>query len=487
LLTVPLPRLDALEPAVSDQIREQYRSFIDLATGKPSTRALTDAYGSMGQLLHVYEFLEGAEASYRNASRLSPDDGRWPHLLGYLCQQTGRLEEAATFYVAARKLEPGDRAATAYLGFVYLGLNRLTEAEQQFRSITETFPAVARQGLGEVALRQGTFADAVVHLGAALERAPQAASIHYSLAMAYRGLGRMDEARSHLRQRGAGELRPADSIVDGLQALLRGERAHVIQGRRAYEAGRFPEAADAFSTAVAVSPASVAARVNLGMALAQTGDASGAREQLEAALRLDANNVTAHASLGMLLVRRRNDVEAVDHLRAAFSRSSNEAGVGDALIQALLRLGRDDEAIDVLTRAESFSGENEDALLRLSILLSDRERYRDAIELLEEAQRQFPDRPRTTTTLARFLAAAPDLSLRDGSRALALATRVYESQPLPAHGETVALALAELGRCTEASAWLERAVEQARRDGDVSAATRLRGQAPRYSTTPCRP
>jgi tetratricopeptide (TPR) repeat protein len=453
LLTVPLPRLDELEPAVSDQIREQHRSFIDLTAGKPATKALAEAYGSMGQLLHAYEFLEGAEASYRNASRLDPGEGRWPHLLGYLCQQTGRLDEAAGFYREASRLQPHDRAAAAHLGAVYLELNRLSEAGQQFRGLTEIFPAVARQGLGEVALREGKFAEAIDHLAAALQRAPQASSIHYSLAMAYRGLGRMDQARAHLQQRGPGALRPADPIVDGLQTLVRGERAHVIQGRRAYEAGRFQEAADAFSKAVAASPTSVAARMNLGVALAQTGES----------------------------------VEAADHLRAAFGLSSNEVGVGSALIQVLLRLGRDDEAIDILARAGSFSGDDEDTLLRLSILLSDRERYPEAIELLNESQLQFPDRPRATTTLARLLAAVPDVSLRDGSRAVALAMRVYESQPLPVHGETVALALAELGRCTEASAWLQKAVEQAQRDGDVSAATRLRSQASRYGGDTCRP
>jgi Flp pilus assembly protein TadD len=487
LIAVPLPRLDELELAVSDQIREQYRSFIDLTTGKPATKALAEAYGSMGQLLHAYEFLDGAEASYRNASRLAQDDGGWPHLLGFLCQQTGRLDEAAGFYREASRLQPGDRAAAAQLGAVYLELNRLSEAGQQFRGITEIFPAVARQGLGEVALREGKFAEAIDHLAAALQRAPQASSIHYSLAMAYRGLGRMDQARAHLQQRGPGELRPADPIVDRLQTLVRGERAHVIQGRRAYEAGRFQEAADAFTKAVAVAPTSVAARVNLGMSLAQAGDASGAREHLEAALRLDADNTTAHAGLGMLLLRRGSDVEAADHLRAAFRRSSNEAGVNNALIQVLVRLGRDDEAIDILARAGSFSGDDEDTLLRLSILLSDRERYPEAIELLNESQLQFPDRPRATTTLARLLAAVPDVSLRDGSRAFALAMRVYESQPLPVHGETVALALAELGRCTEASAWLQKAVEQAQRDGDVSAATRLRSQASRYGGDTCRP
>ena len=64
------------------------------------------------------------------------------------------------------------------------------------------FPAVARRGLGDVALRERKFAEAIEHFRAVLDRVPQAVAIHYSLAMAYRGLGRMDEARAHLQRRG---------------------------------------------------------------------------------------------------------------------------------------------------------------------------------------------------------------------------------------------------------------------------------------------
>lgn len=488
LLAVPIPQLDDLEPAVSDQIREQHRSFVDLTAGKrASTRELADAYGSLGRLFHVYEFFDAADASYRNAMRLAPDEARWIHLRGYLYQQTGRLEDAVDLYVDASRVQPGDRAAAAHLAEVYLGLNRLREAKQQFESVVTVFPAVVRHGLGEVALREGKFQEAIDHLTAALERAPQASSIHYSLAMAYRGLGRLEEARSHLRQRGPGELRPADPIVDELQMLLRGERAHVIQGRRAYESGQFQDAADAFAKAVQAAPTSVAARVNLGMALAQIGNAAAAMEHLDAALRLDAGNVTAHASLGMLFARLRRDLEAVEHLRAAFSREPDEVGVSGELIRVLLRLGRDDEALEALAQAGSFSADDEGAILRLSLLLSDRERYRDAIALVDGAHQRFPDRTRTATTLARFLAAVPDVSLREGSRALALATQVYESQPSPAHGETVALALGELGRCAEAAGWLQGAIERAERDADAAEAARLRTEVSRYRGDSCRP
>jgi hypothetical protein len=113
--------------------------------------------------------------------------------------------------------------------------------------------------------------------------------------------------------------------------------------------------------------------------------------------------------------------------------------------------------------------------------------YRDALDLLDSAYRQFPDRARTRTTLARLLAASPDRSLRDGARALTLAMGVYDTERTAAHAETVAMALAELGRCGEAATWMQRAVNEAERERDAATAARLRNEGPRYSGTSCRP
>jgi len=451
---VPLPPLDALESTVAEHLREA-RQESERVVGKAGStrREMAAAHGSLGQVFHAYEFFEAAEASYANAVRLAPSEAKWLHLLAYLYQQTGRLEESADKFLSARRAQPDDYAAAVRLGDVYLGLNRLRDAREQFQSVLMTFPAAARNGLGEVALREGRFEEAIGHFRAVLERAPQASAVHYPLAMAYRGLGRLDEARSHLQQRGPGGITAVDPIVGDLQTLVRGERLLVIQGRRAYEAGQFQDAAAAFRRAISVAPGSVAARVNLGLALSQLGDASGALEQF----------------------------------RMAFEQAPDNAEVSGALISALLRLSREDEAIEVMTRVRSVTPDNEEMLVSLSILLAHRERYLEAVALLEDGHRRFPDRVPTTTTLARLLASSPDLSLRDGSRALALAMAVYSSNPTPVAGESVALALAELGRCDEAVEWMRRAVAEAERVNDTPEGARLRGESDRYARSPCRP
>lgn len=453
VLPVPQPRLDDLEPAVAEQIRDAQQRTAGIVAKGGSSRELADAYGSLARVYHAYEFLDSAEPAYVNARRLASGNSEWPHLLGVLYQQTGRLEESAEAFTAARRLQPRDHAAAVYLGDIYLNLNRPVDARDQFQSVIDVFPAVARRGLGDVAMRERKFAEAVEHYRAVLDRVPQAAAIHYSLAMAYRGMGRMDEAREHLQRRGAEGVHADDPIVTSVQSLVRGERAWVMKGRRAYEAGQFQEAVAAFARALEAAPSSVTARVNLGSALIQSG----------------------------------RDADATGYLRDALRMSPQEPGVAEALIGALVRLGRDDEAIETFLRVSSYRPDDEPSLVAVSILLADRERFRDALALLEDAHQRFPNRIATATTLARLLASSPDVSLRNGRRALEIAIAVNDAEPTPAHGETIALALAELRRCDEALGWMKRAVAEAERAKDNAGAARLRREMPRYEAASCRP
>jgi tetratricopeptide (TPR) repeat protein len=452
LLPVPLPRLDNLEGAVADQIGDAQQRTRS-AVAAPSSRDLADAYGSLARVYHAYEFFDSAEPAYENARRLAPGNSEWPHLLGVLYKQTGRLEDAAEALSAARRLQPRDHAAAIHLGDVYMSLNRLVDAREQFQSVADVFPAVARRGLGDVSLRERRFAEAVEHYRAVLERVPQAAAIHYSLAMAYRGMGRLTEARDHLQRRGPAGLYAADPLVEALQSLMRGERAWVMQGRRAYEAGQFQVAVDAFAKAIEEAPSSVPARFNLGLALVQLG----------------------------------RDADALGHLREAMRLSPHEPGLSEASIGALLRLGRADEALEAFSRASSYRPDDEGSAVAMAILLADRQRFRDAMRLLDDAHQRFPERTATATTLARLLSSSPDLSLRNGQRALELASAVYDADPSPAHAETVALALAELQRCSEALAWMKRALASAQGAKNAAEQTRLAGEIGRYQQPVCRP
>jgi len=482
---VPLPLTETLEPAVVEQLAAAGATVQRTATA--GGRELAEAYGELAQILHVYELFDGAEASYRNAMRLASTDIRWPHLLGYLFAQTGRLDEAGERFEDLLRLNPSHREAAAHLADVNLRRGRLAVAREQFQRIAEAFPAFANNGLGEVALREQHFDEAVRRFEAVLERIPTATAVHYPLAMAYRGLGRLDDARRHLELRGTGRVRVSDPVVDRIRTLVRGERGLVLQGRGLYEAGQFREAADAFRRATAAAPSSATAHVNLGLSLVQLGDRGGAIEAFRAAVAAARDDVAAHASLGALLAETGRLAEAAEHLRDAFDRAPEAAATRTLLVRTLIRLGRTDDALTVLARAASVDPDDEGVTVDLAILLADRMRYRDAIARLDEAHQRHPDRAATATTLARLLAAAPDRTVRDGRRALEIATEVHTAAPGPVHGETVALALAELGRCTEASEWMRKAIDEARRTNEIFEAVRLESELTKYSGNECRP
>jgi predicted transcriptional regulator of viral defense system len=64
--------------------------------------------------------------------------------------------------------------------------------------------------------------------------------------------------------------------------------------------------------------------------------------------------------------------------------------------------------------------------------------------------------------------------LRNGGRALELAERVYNATGAVQHGALVALALAELGRCGEASDWQQRMIAAAEQQRNTALLDKLK-------------
>jgi hypothetical protein len=78
--------------------------------------------------------------------------------------------------------------------------------------------------------------------------------------------------------------------------------------------------------------------------------------------------------------------------------------------------------------------------------------------------------------------------LRNGARALDLAQRVYDATGKSQHGALVALALAELGRCSEAVEWQRRMIVAAEREGNKDVLARLKADLKLYEgAQSCRP
>jgi tetratricopeptide (TPR) repeat protein len=490
---VPLhwPDLTKLEDSVREQVATSQDSLA--ATVKDpaiSETALSEAYGNLCEIYHAYSLISPARDCYLNASRLTPRDFRWIYLLGKLDHQEGHFEEAIRRYQVARTLRPDYVAVLVNLGNIFLELNRLQDAMESFRAALEidvNNPA-AHYGLGQVALSRRSYSEAVDHFEKTLAQVPGANRVHYSMAMAYRGLGDAKKVQAHLAQQGPVGVRVLDPLVDGLQDLIKGERVHLSRGKLAFEAQRYADAAGEFRKAVAAKPDSVTARMNLGAALTQLGDLQGAAEQFEEALRIEPGKVNAHYNLAMVLASQNKHEETIIHLDSALNVDPNDLDARFLLASELMKSGRLDEALVEFSRVVQADPNNEGALLEQAKLLHRKGQFKQALDCLEKGHAQYPQKGRTAVMLAYLLATSPQSELRNGVRALDLAQRVYKATGALQHGALVAMALAELGRCGEAAEWQRRMIVAAEKESNTDLLPKLRAGLKLYEEVQsCRP
>jgi tetratricopeptide (TPR) repeat protein len=488
LVAVHLPDLTKLEDGVREQLAAEQASLT--ATLKNDDTALSASFGKLGQVYHAYALTAPARECYFNARELAPNDFRWVYLLAKLDQQEGRFDDAIARFRQAGKLRADYVAAPVNLGNIFLELNRLADATAAFNvalELDKNNPA-ALYGLGQASMANRNYAEAVKYFEQTLVQVPGANRVHYSLAMAYRGLGNAEKVKAHLARQGTVGVRVADPLVDGLQDLITGERVYLSRGKVAFEAQRYAEAVNEFRRAVAAKPGSVAARVNLGAALTQLGDLQGAAEQFEEALRLEPGKANAHYNLAVILAGQNKHEQAIVHARGALSAEPNDLNARFLLGQELKKSGNFDEALAEIARVVQADPGNESALLEHVKLLYRKEQFKQALDALERFHGQYPQGGRTVVLLAYLLAASPQPELRDGTRALDLAQRVYGTTRAAQHGALIALALAELGRCSEAAEWQRRMIAAAEQDKNTDLLVKLRAGLQQYENVQsCRP
>ena len=468
-----LPDLSRMHEATRTQLGDAYRALEAAepagdggAPAQASAPRRGQAHGALGMLLLAADYPDAAGRCLRNAARLVPGEFRWPYYLGHVYIRLGDLSRAAESFERALTLEPEDLAALVWLVHVRVDLDEPAEAEQLLARAWASHPgtpALLYQG-GRAALAAQDYAAAVQRLEEALRLNPAASVIHYPLAMAYRGLGDLDRTRDHLDRSGArtdgrgaegGVL--SDPLMAEIYTLLRSPQSHRDLGLQAAERGDWREAARQFTLGARMAPENPVMRLNLGTALIRTGDAPAALTQLEAAVSLDPGFAAPHFLIGTLLERSGRDGEAIDRFRMAADADASMSAARLRLGDALRRTGRFEAALPHYRQVQGEQARFGEAmaLVRLG-------RHGEALQVLDAAAERYPAEPSFPHARARLLAAAPDDGVRDGARALALVEGlVTDGYRTAGVAETMAMALAELGRFAEAVEWQGRAMQVA--------------------------
>ena len=257
LLPVPLPDLSRAAKPVQDQLRQRYASLTSkIEDGATPAAELANEYGETGKLLMAAEHRDAAEPCFLNAQALMPGDARWPYYLAHLYRLGNDPEKSAMFFEKALQLRPDDVAALVWLGGLYLLQGRPEAAEPLFTKALTRQPrlAAALSGLGRAALARRDYAGAVKYLEEALAQDQPASIIHYPLAMAYRGVGELDKADAHLRQRGHVEPAPPDPMLSELNGSLHSAVNYERLGVNALDTREWAAAAGYFRKGVELAP-----------------------------------------------------------------------------------------------------------------------------------------------------------------------------------------------------------------------------------------
>jgi tetratricopeptide (TPR) repeat protein len=502
LLPVVLPDLSGMHESVQEQLREAYASLMMLQSGSeaeelasgPRRGERSAAYGELGKLLMAGKHLDVAERCFRNAQVLAPADFRWPYYLGQLFISKGELTKAVEHFEQVLRLRSTDFATLVWLGYVYIELGQAEAAEPfltRARTLGPDTAAVLYQ-LGRASLAKQDYAKAVQHLEAALRLNPAATVIHYPLAMAYRGLGDLEKAQSNLdRTRGRAGPGATVTVPDPLMAevstMLRSPEVHGELGQHASAREDWPEAARQFRQAIELSPDNAIMRLNLALTLNRMGDARAALAELEAAIRVDPRLALAHFMMGTLLERSGRDQEAIDRYTAAVTHDPRLREAHLRLADALRRIGRLEASLSFYQRVLELHPDSEEARFGEAMALVRLTRHAEARERLRVAMSLHPDQPAFPQALARLLAASPDSQVRDGQRALDLVQALAEEHKTTSVAETMAMALAEVGRFREAAEWQRLAMSVAVEAGHPHAARRMAVNLTLYQRhEPCR-
>ena len=483
--TMPLV-MAGVEPSLQERIRTAYASL----TAARAARTTSDidlgrAHGQVGKLLLAAELYDQAEPHLLNARALEHGELAWPYYLAHTYRLKFQADQAIPLFEEVLRIKGDHVPALVWLGTLHADGGRVDLAEPLLTKAVSLNPrsAAALFELGKVALAGGDPARAATHLEAALAADPDADGVHYALAMAYRARGDEQRAASHVRRWRDERLYPADPLMEEITDLLKTAVVYEIRGTQAMDDRKWAEAAALFREGLAVAPRDATLHQNLGTALYLAGDSRGAEAEFEAAARLLPGYARALFSLGIIMEERGRDREAIERFSGAVASDPSMVNARASLADALRRSGKLEASIAEYVSVVKADPSASQARFGHAMALVRLRRYAEARAVLEEATRAHAEQPGLAHALARLLASAPDDAVRDGPRAMTIVQALERTTaPTLTLIETAAMALAETGRFSDASARQRQAIAMASQAGRAETATRLTENLRRYES-----
>lgn len=272
---------------------------------------------------------------------------------------------------------------------------------------------------------------------------------HYNLGQAFSTLGKHEQSIEHYRK-----------------ALLinpRKDSAHNNLGLALVNQGKVEEALQHYEAALGLNPNNDAALYNYGVSLVMVGRFDDALIEFQKVLGLLPNDPMSLYQIGRVLCLQEKLEEAHQYLSESLRIAPGQANVHYQLGMLLERQGKTDEAVPHFSEALKYKPNYFEPWAHLGLIAGMAGNYNDAIRCYREALKLQPDSVEILNNLAWILAANSDPAIRNGEEAVALARKASDltGSKEPMLLGTLAAALAEAGRFSEAIATANKARELA--------------------------
>jgi len=404
-----------------------------------------------------------------------PPDPQWPRMralalsdLTEILARDPNLGQAHLMIARLEALPRGDRvrARTAALKAIeLLGDDRLQQARahlvlgsleddaaarrQHYDQAVELSPrdADVLRTRGLALLVAGDHAQARDDLAAAIEEEPQDASLREAYGMACLMSDRLDDAAGAFDR--AIELNP-----DAAGPYAYRGRLHAVRGE-------LDAAIADIDRAIEIDPTDASTYVLRARVHQQAGEEDAAIDDVESVLGDDPGNPEALELRGLILADQGDYAGAIRDFRRLVGKNAEDTALVTQLGMLYLMARQPREAIRRFTRALEIDENHFPSRRGRSDALISIGDHAAALADLERAHEQRPDDAAVLNNLAWLLATSPDEQLRDGARAIELATKACEkSEWKEAHiVSTLAAGYAEAGDFESALKYSRQSVE----------------------------
>src|SRR5205807_1284249 len=347
---IPQVNIAGLPQANQEQAAQAYAA----ARKQPQD---ADAVGKLGMLLDSYHRSEDAALCYRRAHLLEPAAFKWLYYWGSLLLRERKMGEALPILTSALRLDPEYLPARLKMGEALLGAGKTEEAGKLYEGILRDYSdsAEAYYGLGRVKAALGDQVQAAELYRKACQLFPTYGAAHYGLAVAYRKLGRIQEAeeQANLHERNNYIVPPlADPLRDEFRALDMSAATHLERGVQLEQVGRIDDAIAETEKALKLDPSLAKGHLNLLILYAKTGKAKQAEEHYRDLVALAPDQFSeAYYNYGVLLRNQGKFDEAEKAFRKTLAIAPTNDAAHDNLGYLLERQGELEEAANEYKKA----------------------------------------------------------------------------------------------------------------------------------------